>query len=105
MVIYVRLRQEEMGIVERALFEMNEKTKKINELTQAFSAVLNEKKKRSVGIITKIRELKKETRKIKETLPKLETWEEKPKVGKKTKISRYSKELEEIKKKIETLEK
>lgn len=114
MVIYVRVEPGEARDSRKTISEIKERVRKLQEKALAFDAVRNEKKRNSIGIITRTRALEEEIAKIKELLPKIETDKAKQTQIKPMKFARvkvkvqakkkgYSEELEEIRKKIASL--
>ncbi len=126
MVIYVRLEPKEANDSRRKILDVKEHVRKIQDKAISFNAIRSEKKKSSLGIITRTRALEQEIMKLRTLLPKLETVKAKEKLlgtkeskvrevklepkpkrpmqptgakGKRT----YEEELEEIRKKITEL--
>ncbi|MGB9708138.1 MAG: hypothetical protein ACPLXC_02315 [Candidatus Pacearchaeota archaeon] len=123
MVVYVRLEPYEVKDSRKKILDIKEQAKRIQDKAISFSAMRSEKKKSSLGIITRTRALEQEIIKLIELLPKLETVKAKERLlgakeikeskerettaKKKTKFSAgkktYKEELEEIRRKIEGL--
>lgn len=125
MTIYIRLEHKEAQGTKRNIFEIKEKINEINSKALDFERLRSEKRKRSYGLGTKIKEIREELEKIKLMLPKVETAmlkeriletleieKAKPKMAKmptkksmeKREKKKYQEELEELRKKIAALE-
>lgn len=103
MVIYVRVEPGEARDSRKTISEIKERIRKVQERAESFEAVRNDKKRNSIGLITRTRVVEEEIAKIKELLPKIETLRAKKPAMAKVKVSGkkgYSEELEEIRKKI-----
>ena len=105
MVIYVRVEPSEAKDSRKTISEIKGRRRKLQERAENFEAVREEKKRNSVGLITRTRALDEEIAKIKELLPKIETVKAKKpamtKVGARISEKKgYSEELEELRKRI-----
>lgn len=111
MVIYVRLEPHETRELRKNFFEVKNKFEQIQSKAEAFDKLRKDKKRNSIGLITKVKELKEEITKIKIMLPKVETitLKERPVKAltrpqlKPSERKKYEEELEEIRKKIMAL--
>ncbi|MEM2933250.1 MAG: hypothetical protein QW622_03550 [Candidatus Pacearchaeota archaeon] len=118
MAVYVKLEVDEVFKIKDALENIRVKTINVENKGFEFEKIRNEKKRNSIGIISRIREIENEIRKIETMLPKesleilktikpLKTIKQAPPT-KKEKIKKTKKELREaellkIKKQLEDL--